>query len=65
VVLEEDAVTEMAEEAVPLGIPQDVDMPPGLSPGARVLFRAIKALNRHRDPDRMMDDVHKGNMHDG
>lgn len=50
---------------VPLGIPQDTDMPPGLSPGARTLFRALKALNRHGDPDRMMDDVNKGRMDDG
>jgi hypothetical protein len=57
-------MTDEQAKSPPLGIPQDVDMPPGLTPEARTLFRALKALNRHGDPDRMMDDLNKGKMDD-
>lgn len=54
-----------SQTTVPLGIPEDAEMPPGLSPAARELFRALKSLNRHGDPDRMMRDLEDGKMTDG
>jgi hypothetical protein len=51
----------MSEEQTPgtpsLGIPQDVEEPAGLSLGAKKLFRALRELNQHKDPDRMMRDL--------
>ena len=49
----------------PIGIPEDVEMPPGLGPGARALFRAMKSLAKRGDPDRMMRDLHDGKHDDG
>lgn len=49
----------------PLGIPEDAEMPAGLSLAARELFRALKSLNRHGDPDRMMRDLEDEKMTDG
>lgn len=48
----------------PLGIPQDEAMPPCLSPEARELFRALRSLNKHGDPDQMMRDLEDWGMAD-
>jgi hypothetical protein len=54
----------MSDKPPPLGIPQDVEIPPGLSPGAIKLFKALQGLHRHGDPDQMMRDLDEGKTND-